>query len=77
MAKKPASTSLEEALYQRVARVAKVDRRSIAQILEICVEKALPELEAEQLTLKEEAPVYQAEGKPSGGSLSKQGKKVA
>ena len=47
MAKKPASTSLEEALYERVERIALVDRRSIAEVIAWAAEKGLPLVEEE------------------------------
>jgi hypothetical protein len=47
MPKVPISTRVEEALAKRLERVATVDRRTIANIIEICVEEYLPQIESE------------------------------
>jgi predicted DNA-binding protein len=67
MPKKPASTSLENDIYERVARLAKVDRRSIAQILEQCVERGLPDIEADVLRgeIREEPLAYKVVKAPA------------
>ena len=56
MAKKPASTSLEEELFARVLRIAQVDRRSIAQVIEQCVENGIDAVEADKAHKLEEKP---------------------
>jgi hypothetical protein len=65
MAKKPVSTSLDEQIFQRVTRVAKVDRRSIAQVIEICVERALVQLEEEISDLLKEKSAPSKSSKPA------------
>lgn len=52
MAKRAASTRLEAEVMKRLERIAKVDRRTVANVIEICVEEYLPELEAELRTKK-------------------------
>jgi len=47
MSKKQCGTSLEQALYERVSRVATVDRRSIAEVIAAAVAAGLPLLEEE------------------------------
>ncbi len=47
MAKKPVSTNLDDELSARVHALAQIERRSISQIIEMCVERALVQLEAE------------------------------
>lgn len=47
MAKRTASTWIEPDLYERLLRVAKVDRRSLAEVLAMSVEHGLPLLEQE------------------------------
>ena len=62
MAKKPVSTSVEEEIHNRLVRVSEIDKRSISQLVQMCVEKWLPELErelAEKMTIarnKKSAP---------------------
>jgi predicted transcriptional regulator len=48
MAKVPASTRIEESLYRRLEVIAKVDRRSISELVEMCIEDYLPTMEAQQ-----------------------------
>jgi predicted transcriptional regulator len=47
MAKIAASTRLSEEITKRISLVATVDRRSVSELIEICVEEYLPFLEAE------------------------------
>jgi hypothetical protein len=47
MPKVPLSTRVEEQVAKRLERVAAVDRRTLANIVEICVEEYLPQLEAQ------------------------------
>jgi len=75
MTKKQAGVRLEESLYKRIERLAKVDRRSIAQILEMCIEQSIDEIERRLKAsdaMREELTSYEA-----AGSFSKQKKKVA
>ena len=43
----PVSTRLEEEVLQRIEQIAQKDRRSIANVIEICILKYLPQLERE------------------------------
>jgi predicted transcriptional regulator len=47
MPKISTGTRLEQEIYERLERIAKVDRRTISNIIEICVAEYLPKLEAE------------------------------
>ena len=67
MAKKPASTRIEADLMKRLELVARIDRRTVSQMIEMCVERALPELEEEM----------QPDPKEKSVSFRKQEKKVA
>lgn len=59
MAKLPASTSLEADLMERIVTLARVEKRSQAQILEMCIEKGLPGVEAELAAPKvQETPTH-------------------
>jgi len=76
MAKKPASTNLTEEIWDRVTRVAKVDRRSISEVLEICVELGLPEMERD-VQHKIQSRADAKGGQKEEASSSKQRVKVA
>lgn len=47
MPKRPASTSLELPLYERLAKLAGIDKRSVSQVIETCVERSLSDIETE------------------------------
>lgn len=47
MPKRPASTSLDLPLYERLAKVAMIDKRSVSQVIETCIERSLAGIEAE------------------------------
>lgn len=47
--KVPVSTRLETEVVERIERLAKVDRRSVANVLEVLVLRELPRLEGEIL----------------------------
>lgn len=75
MAKKPASTSLEEKLFARVQRIAQVDRRSVAQVIEQCVENGIDAVEADKAPKLQEDPVPY--GKKSDTTFLKRKKQPA
>jgi hypothetical protein len=45
MPKRTAATWVEQELYDRLKRVAKVDRRSVAEVMAMAIEKGLPMVE--------------------------------
>jgi predicted CopG family antitoxin len=45
MAKRTAATWIDKDLYARLERVAKVDRRSVAEVIAMAVERGLPAIE--------------------------------
>lgn len=61
MSKRTAGTRINEEIYKRLEKVAKVDRRTIANVIEICVEEYLPKLEAEILRETPEVPAMPQE----------------
>jgi hypothetical protein len=79
MPKVATGTRVEKQVYDRLERLAKVDRRSIANIVEICIEKFLPKLEEE--ILDRQSSVYREEPVPyktaAPVSSGKHPKKVA
>jgi predicted transcriptional regulator len=72
MSKIAASTRLAPEVMQRLDLVAKVDRRSYSEVIEVCVEEYLPVLEAEM-----EAKKKALDRIKSDRSEGKQRKKVA
>jgi len=66
MARQPASVKLEPELIKRLERLGKVDRRSVSNLIELCVVAHLPKLEAEILT-----PKLQEDPAPYGKSPQK------
>ena len=63
MAKRTAATWIDKELYARLERVAKVDRRSVAEVIAMAVERGLPAIERHiddapvAEVLREERPV--------------------
>lgn len=53
MPKKSCGVRLEEEIVKRLETVAKVDRRTLANVIELCVAEYLPQLEAEMLQKKD------------------------
>lgn len=47
--KTAASTRVEESVFKRLERLAQADKRTIANVIEICIEGYLPEFEREVL----------------------------
>ena len=45
--KTPATTRLSEELMQKVSKAAEASRRPISNVIELCVERALPDFERE------------------------------
>lgn len=49
VSKKSVGTRVEATVYERLERLAKVDRRNIANVLDLLIHRGLPELESEIL----------------------------
>lgn len=71
VAKIPASTRLAPDALKRLTEISQVDRRSISELIELCVEAHLPYLEVQEQTKR------RALEKLDGAALRKREKKVA